>query len=288
MPQILIAGCGYVGTALGRIFAAEGSLVWGLRRRTQFLPLQIQPITADLHQAKTLLSLPSGLDYLFYTAAPEKSDDTSYRLTYVEGLKNLVKSLEEQRIYPKRAFFTSSTAVYIQKNGEWIDEDSPAEARHFSGSRLLEAERFVSESPFPWTVVRFSGIYGPTRARLIEQIKRGELTASGASVHYTNRIHRDDCAGLLHHLMLLESPRGLYLGSDHEPARLCDVVRWLARQLEVSEANFTRGPWKAGDRFRSNKRCRNARVLESGYHFRYPTYRDGYADLLTAANSLKR
>lgn len=285
MPQVLIAGCGYIGTALAKVLVTEGSLVWGLRRRTQFLSPQIRPISADLHQARTLSSLPTGLDYLFYTAAPEKSDDASYRLTYVEGLKNLVKSLEEQQICPKRGFFTSSTAVYVQHNGEWVDEDSPAEAKHFSGSRLLEAERFLSESPFPWTVVRLSGIYGPTRSRLIEQIKRGELTSSGASLNYTNRIHRDDCAGVLHHLMLLENPSELYLGTDYEPARLREVVQWLSERLVASEVNLTQAPRRIADRFQSNKRCRNNRILESGYRFRYPTYRDGYSDLLTGANS---
>jgi len=262
------------------LLTSEDDTVWGLRRRSHLLPSQIRPITADLSRPETLRSLPSPLEYLFYTAAAERSDDASYQITYVEGLKNLIGALNEQGIYPRHAFFTSSTAVYAQKNGEWIDENSPAEAKHFSGSRLLEAERLLSASPFPWTVVRLSGIYGPSRIRLIEQVKGGGVSVTRTSSFYTNRIHQADCAGLLQHLMLLENPLGLYIGSDHEPARLCDVIQWLARQLGVPAQTPTVSLLNAENHFRSNKRCCNARVAESGYRFRYPTYREGYAALL--------
>ena len=280
MSQILIAGCGYVGTALGELCVLEGKTVWGLRRRSHLLPTRIRSITADLGKPETLRSLPSHLEYLLYTAAADRSDDACYEATYVHGLNNLITALDEQKIYPKRAFFTSSTAVYSQTNGEWVDENSPTENKHFSGSRLLEAERLLLASPFPWTVVRLSGIYGPNRTRLLEQIKQGEFMARGSSSSYTNRIHRDDCAGLLNHLMLLKNPFELYLGSDHEPARLCDVVGWLTQKLEVKPQDKAALPSNSESRFRSNKRCNNARVVDSGYCFRYPTFREGYTALI--------
>jgi nucleoside-diphosphate-sugar epimerase len=280
MCQVLIAGCGYVGTALGKLCVGEGKKVWGLRRRSHLLPDQICPITADLGQPETLRSLPPHLEYLFFTAAADRSDDACYQATYVEGLMNLIKALGDQEIYPKRAFFTSSTSVYTQTNGEWIDENSPAENKHFSGSRLLEAERLLLASPFPWTVVRLSGIYGPNRTRLLEQVKRREITVQGSTLSYTNRIHRDDCAALLHHLTHVENPLGLYIGSDHEPARLCDVVGWLAQKFEAQPQVVATSPSDAEGRFRTNKRCCNARLVESGYRFRYPTYREGYSALL--------
>ena len=262
------------------IFASEGKSVWGLRRRSHLLPTPIHPIMADLSRAETICSLPSPLEYLFYTAAAERSDDVSYLATYVNGLKNLIRALDEQKIYPKQAFFTSSTAVYAQTNGEWVDEGSPAENKHFSGSRLLEAECLLLASPFPWTVVRLSGIYGPNRTRLLEQVKRGEITEQGSTSSYTNRIHQDDCVGLLHHLMLLKNPLGLYIGSDLEPAPLCDVVGWLTQKLGVQTQDTAALPSNAETRFRSNKRCSSSRAVDSGYRFRYPTYREGYSALL--------
>ena len=280
MCQILIAGCGYVGIALSKLCVLEGKTVWGLRRKTELLPSLIRPIRADLVQPETLCSLPSRVDYLFYAAGADRSDDACYQATYVVGLKNLIRALDEQSIYPKRAFFTSSTAVYAQTNGEWIDENSPAESKQFSGLRLLEAEQLLLTSPFPWTVVRLSGIYGPNRTRLLEEVKRGEISAQGCSSSYTNRIHQEDCAGLLHHLMSLKDPFGMYVGSDHEPARLCDVVGWLTQELKVPPQNAAGLSSNPESRFRSNKRCCNSRAVASGYRFRYPTFREGYTSLL--------
>ena len=60
-------------------------------------------------------------------------------------------------------FFTSSTGVYAQTHGEWVDEDSPTEPVRYAGKRLLEGERLLLSGPFPATIVRLAGIYGPGR-----------------------------------------------------------------------------------------------------------------------------
>ena len=141
MAHILIAGCGYVGIELGMRLAAEGHAVWGLRRSAEGLPPGIRPVVADLMIPETLRHLPPGFDAIFYTAAPNGSEDAAYRAIYVDGLRHLLEALERQHQSPRRVFFTSSTAVYAQSAGEWVDETSPAEPRHFTGSRLLEIGR---------------------------------------------------------------------------------------------------------------------------------------------------
>ena len=100
-----------------------------------------------------------------------------------------------------------------------MDETSETSPREFSGRRLLEGEQLFLQSPFPATIVRMAGIYGPGRTRLIDQVRRGEAICQTGEPRYTNRIHRDDCAGVLRHLMSLSSPDAMYLGTDHEPAR---------------------------------------------------------------------
>ncbi|MEK6568997.1 MAG: NAD-dependent epimerase/dehydratase family protein, partial [candidate division NC10 bacterium] len=94
MANVLIAGCGYVGTALGTRLASEGHVVWGLRRRTDALPSNIGPLVADLTVPGTLRALPPGLDVVFYTASADASDDEAYRAAYVEGLHNLLRALD--------------------------------------------------------------------------------------------------------------------------------------------------------------------------------------------------
>jgi len=103
---------------------------------------------------------------------------------------------------------------------------------------------------------------------------------------WSNRIHRDDCAGALRHLMLLDGAAGLYLGVDHEPADLCEVQRWLASELGAPAPPTTTGDDSdaeiSGRRRSSNKRCSSQRLVDSGYRFRYPTFREGYGAMLDA------
>ncbi len=233
MAKVLIAGCGYVGTALGLRLAAAGHVVWGLRRNPAGLPPGVRPLAGDLADPGSLGNLPGGLDYAFYTAGADAREAAAYRAAYVEGLRNLLEALGGQGQCPRRIFFTSSMAVYAQGGGEWVDEDSPAEPVHFSGRCILEGERLLFESQFPATVLRFAGIYGPGRTRLVRMVRAGEAAAPGGPPRYTNRIHRDDCAGALHHLMGLAAPEALYIGADHEPVPRGDLVRWLAARLSA-------------------------------------------------------
>ncbi len=274
---MLIAGCGYVGSALGVELSKDGHEVFGLRRRVEGLPEGLVPVAADLAAGAALDALPEGLDFVLYLAGPSGREDAFYRAAYVDGLRNLIGALEAKRQRPKRVFFASSTGVYAQSRGEWVDEESPTEPTHFSGRRLLEGESLLLESEFAATVVRFAGIYGPRRTSLIERVRTGSATYRAGRAHYTNRIHRDDCAGALRHLMGLEAPARLYLAVDSEPAPEAEVLRWLAGALGAPPPRSSR---ESGPRSRGNKRCRNARLLATGYELRYPSFREGYTALL--------
>jgi nucleoside-diphosphate-sugar epimerase len=284
MANILIAGCGYVGTALGMRLVAAGHVVWGLSRSAQGLPPVIRHLAADLTAPQMLRNLPPGLDVVFYTAAPNGSDDAAYLAIYVDGLRHLLEALVRQHQSPRRVLLTSSTAVYAQSAGEWVDETSPTEPRHFTGSRVLEGERLVLDGPFPATVLRLGGIYGPGRTSLIERVRQGLATCRDGPPSYTNRIHRDDCADALYHLMTLPEPDTTYLGVDHEPVDQCDVLRWLAAQLGTPPPSVEASSGADSRRHRTNKRCRNARLVASGYAFHYPSFREGYAALLAGSS----
>jgi len=278
MERVLIAGCGFVGTKLGLELAADGDEVWGLSPSPADLPAPLHPFAADLTKPETLRNLPADLDLVFFTVAPERHDDAGYVSVYVNGLRNLIDALLAQR--PRRILFTSSTAVYEQNDGGWVDETSPTQPRGFSGRRLLEAEHLLHASPFESVVVRLAGIYGPGRGRMVSSVRDGTATCTGGPVVYTNRIHRDDCAGVLRHLAGIPDPLPLYLAADNEPADNRTVLRWLAEQLHKSEpptrpAGELR-PWERA----SSKRCRNDRLIASGYRLLFPTFREGYGAIL--------
>ena len=275
--RILIAGCGYVGTVLATRLAAEGHTVWALRRTSRALPAGVEVLCADLADPTTLVNLPEGLDFVFYTAAAGGYEEPRYRAAYVEGPRNLLNALAHQRQEVKRVFFTSSTGVYAQQGGEWIDEASPAEQTHFSGATLLEGEHIFQTAPWPVTIVRLGGIYGPGRTQQLENV-RNRVAVCPAEPTYVNLIHRDDCAGILHHLMNTDAPEALYLGVDCEPAERGTMLRWMAELLGVPEPP-TASAEAEGRGARGNKRCSNARILSSGYTFAFPTYREGYTDI---------
>jgi nucleoside-diphosphate-sugar epimerase len=138
---------------------------------------------------------------------------------------------------------------------------------------LREAEEVALASGVATIVLRLGGIYGPGRMRLIEQV-RGGAVAVPSTARFVNRIHRDDCAGAIAHLLGLAAPEALYLGVDDDPADLRQVLAWLAERLGVAL------PAPSDDGDAGHKRCKNGRLRASGYALRYPSFRDGYAALL--------
>ncbi|MES2820154.1 MAG: NAD-dependent epimerase/dehydratase family protein, partial [Pseudomonadota bacterium] len=195
--SLLIAGCGDIGSRLGLRLAAEGWAVHGLRRTVAALPAGIQPVAGDLHRAECPEAWPTGaLDYLVYCATASTADEAGYQAAYVEGLRHVLAWLAQRGQSPRRLLFVSSSGVYGQQTGEWVDEDSPAEASGYSGRIMREAEQLALDSGIPATRVRLTGLYGPGREWLLGQVRRGYRVASEPLL-YGNRIHVDDAAALL-------------------------------------------------------------------------------------------
>ena len=279
-PRTLIAGCGKIGSRLGETLAAEGHEVWGLRRRAAALPPPLHTLQADLLQPDALPGvLPEGLDRVFYLATPSEYDDAGYRKAYVQGLANLLDALDRTGQRPGRVGFVSSTAVYGQTDGGWVDEDSPTEPRGFNGRRVLEGERTLHQSGFPGTVVRFAGIYGPGRDRMLRKVEDGDPCHADPP-QYTNRIHEDDCVAVLAHVSRLESADACYLAVDDEPCTDCEVMDWLAGRMGRARPGRVPAPPDGGRA--GNKRCSNRRLRRTGYVLRFPTFREGYEAMLGA------
>lgn len=286
--KLLIIGCGDLGRRLAGQLAPLGYSVTGLRRHPPEDSAELSYRAVDTAEAGALARvLGEGFDVIVVTMTPGERGDEAYRRAYVQTCENLIAGLGKQKQTPRLILYVSSTGVYGQSQGEWVDENSPTEPPRASGQRLLEAEQVIAGSGYPHVIVRFSGIYGPGRRHLIDQVRMGRAKLSG---RYTNRIHADDCAGVMTHLIERqhygeaiehcgEPIKSLYLASDNEPAPMAEVVNWLAMQLEVDRARFDPDSGGLG------KRCSNQRLRESGYQFRYPDYRAGYGALLAEPDS---
>ncbi len=279
---MLILGCGDVGTALGLGLVARGHEAWGLRREAARIPAPIHALAGDLCRPETLPRWPEALDVVFYTAAADDGSPAAYAAAYVDGLRHALDSLAAAKLTAPRLFYTSSTAVYAQQSGEWVDEHSTTEPADERGRILLAGERLAASGSAATTVVRLAGIYGPGRTRLIDGVRNGTVHCGGEVATITNRIHRDDCAGFLAHLATLADPARLYVGVDDEPAERCTVFHWLADRLGVpSPHRGEPAPATARPRSVTNKRCSNASMRKTGYRLRFPTFREGYAALLS-------
>ncbi|WP_121170963.1 SDR family oxidoreductase [Kushneria sinocarnis] len=277
---ILILGCGDVGTALGHLLVKQGHRVIGVRRNSiaALADTGIEGVALDVNAPGALETLPDA-DIIVYAISADRFEEKAYQTAYVDGLTATLAHFEARARAPQHVFFVSSTSVYGQQQGETVNEESPLEPASFSGQRLIEAEQRLAQSPLPGTTVRFSGIYGPGRERLIGQVREGRI-APATPVMYSNRIHRDDCAGVLDFLIRRvfegEPVAPVYLASDRESAPLHEVMKWLARQLKVEPDSEIQSPLRR----RASKRCDSSRLIETGYRFCYPTFREGYEDIL--------
>lgn len=291
--KVLVAGAGYVGLALCAELAQRGDEVIALRRHpptdlTGFASVAADLVDpASLRRAATNGELPEDVDALVYCAAAKRRDQGAYRGAYVDGLRNLLSALRKRGSGPERVIFTSSTAVYEQRDGGWVDERSPTEPDAETARILLEAEAITRDAAEHATVLRLAGIYGPGRTRLLDRIASGEARIPHTPV-YTNRIHRDDCAGLLARLLELDAPPPLVVGVDDRPVDVETLYRFLAAELGVptpAHADEEAGPLAFG---RSHKRCRSVVREAIGYHLRVPSYREGYRDMIAARAGARR
>lgn len=290
--RILMAGCGSLGSAIGLALCAEGHQVWGLRRRAEAVPSPVRPIGADLSQPVSLRNrLPEALDAVIYCLTPAQMDEAGYRMAYVEGLQNLLAEGARAGWSPQQLIYVSSSSVYAQDDDSWVDENSATQPEKATSRQLLNGEQLALSAGIPATVIRFSGIYGGQRTRFIEQVRAGRASLRQDSP-WTNRIHEDDCIGVISHLLQLaftgRQPDPVYLASDCRPARLGEVALWLHQRLGLPAPHQDQHTGEAANRRAGSKRCNNQRLLESGYIFRYPSYREGYDAMLKTAESLAK
>lgn len=277
--SVLIVGCGDVGGRLATQLLDADWQVYGLRRSIERLPAGVIGVAGDLFSEQCPAQWPTGqIDYLVYSAAATDHDEAGYQAAYVDGLKHTLNWLEQNGQRPKRLLFVSSSSVFGQKDGEWVDETSPAQASNYSGRIMLDAEQVALNSALAASVVRLTGIYGPGREWMLGQVRKGYRVAVDPPL-YGNRIHADDAAGLL--AFLLEADRegktldDIYIGVDNAPVPLAEVVGWLRERLGVTEWAEETSTRRAG-----SKRCSNARAKALGWEPRYSSYREGYAAIL--------
>ena len=279
--RVLIAGCGDLGLRVAKLLALESSsnCSWGLRRQPNLESTNdIQGFTwfaADLTQPDTLRDLPEDITQVLYTAAPNARTEADYRAVYREGLERLLQAVASPAL--QRVLFVSSTAVYGDHDAQWIDEDTPTAPKSFNGQVLLETEQWLQSqsAQFETLSLRLSGIYGPGRSYLLDRLRAGQATAPAAESHWVNRIHIEDAAAAVVHLLNLPKPQPIYLVTDSTPLPMRVLYEALAKLVGGPVPPEGPAPTSVG-----SKRLSNARLRDSGFTFKWPDSREGHAALL--------
>lgn len=284
MKRLLIAGCGDLGMKIASLLLQNDQIeCFGLRRHPptgSYSPVsRLRWIAGDVCDAGSLKSFPEGFTDLVYCAAPGERTEEAYKSVYLQGLQNIVHSMGAQTL--KRIIFVSSTAVYGDHGDEWIDETTPTAPKAFNGRILVETEQWLQAyaSSHPGiiaTSARLSGIYGPGRNHLIDRLRRGQAIAPEGQTHWVNRIHIDDAAAAIVHLLSLPQPAALYLVTDSTPLPMRTLYDELARLVGAPSPAIGSTPASVG-----SKRLSNLRLLDSGFIFKWPDSRLGHAALLS-------
>ncbi|QZP37618.1 SDR family oxidoreductase [Halobaculum magnesiiphilum] len=291
--HVTIIGCGYVGLELARQLLANGHDVVGVRRSESgseaVEATGATAVAADATDPDSLSALPDTDAVVFAASSGGRGADAA-RAVYVEGIRNVIREYGARESPPDRLVYTSSTGVYGDHGGDWVDEETPLDPTTDKTRVLAEAERVAREEAaavgIDGTAARFAGLYGPDRYRL-DRYLDGPVTAG-----YLNMVHRDDAAGAVRFLLEADLARDkVVLVVDDEPADKWAFADWLADEcgVEQPEKRTKEERIAAGDlstaaerRIRTSKRCSNDRLRELGYEFKYPTYRTGYRAAIEA------
>jgi len=272
--QTLIIGCGYVGLPLAQALRASGDVVTGWVRSeesaAQLRSLGFTSVIIGSVADEACWHELGRFDAIVHCASSGGGGAPAYREVYLEG----VKQMNHYQAQARR-IFVSSTSVYGQIDGSWVDESSPTEPAAETSRILVEAEREASSNGA--IVVRAAGIYGPGRAALFEKFRRGEAVIEGDGSRWINQVHQADLVQALVHLLDSGTPGQIYNAADDEPVMLRDFYAWCAEVLKKPlpphgpvDANRKRGL--------TNKRVSNRKLRATGWAARCPSFREGLAE----------
>lgn len=268
--HVLIVGLGRIGSALATDLVAMGHQVTGLNRSPRCIN-GVKSIAQPVHQASLVHIAP--VDWVYVILTPDDRTTASYRHVFIDSLAPLYQALGQHPL--QRVILISSTAVYGVGQGEWMDETTLPQPDTPTAQVLWQAEqqwRAIWGNKL--VVVRPSGIYGPGRLRQIEGVRQGKPVRLN---QWTNRIHSDDLVGFLAYLITLTHLAPLYLATDAEPSLQQHVMAYIASQLGLEKVAMLNAPL-------AGKRLSCQWLLQSGYRFKYPGYREGYAMLIALSN----
>lgn len=297
--RILVVGFGFIGTAVARRLHAAGHEVVALTHSPESAakarPEAPFPVAdCDISKSVAVAFLraervaevgrrTAPFEAVLHCASSGRRGADGYREVYLDGCRHLAAAFPEARLV-----FTSSTSVYPQTSGEWVDEESDADPDRETGRLLRESEEIVLETG--GTVARLAGIYGPGRSVLLQRFLEGVAAIDGdpdsrdaaaTPGRWINQIHREDAASALCHLLANSDPDaeggGILNVCDDHPLTQRSLYDALCARFDRPMPPV-RPPDTGRKRGWTNKRVANARLRATGWRPRFPSYLDALAE----------
>jgi nucleoside-diphosphate-sugar epimerase len=278
----LIVGCGYLGSRVARLWREKDNAVAVVTRSAgraaELRTAGYTPLVADVTDGASLDRIRQlvGIDSVLYAVGIDRASGKSMREVYVEGLRNTLDALP---VSVRRFIYISTTGVYAQTDGSWINEDSPSEPAREGGRICLEAEALLTQHAFHdrAIILRLAGIYGPGRIPRRDELLSGQPITAAPDA-WLNLIHVDDAARIVLAVEGQVKPPRVYLVSDGRPVRRRDYYAEAARLLQAPQPVFDAD--KAGAladrRGSTDKRVNNARLTsEVAVDSQFPSFREG-------------
>ena len=281
---VWIAGCGDIGRRLARLYQAEGRKVHGIARSettcqaARAAGIDVVAACMDQPLPFDLTRMAGAALYYFAPPPPKGRRDTT-----------LAAFLDQIGGAPRKIVLISTTGVYGDCDGAWIDESAPLKPVADRAWRRLDAERLVSQ----WArrhhrsqvILRVPGIYAPPERLPLQRIRQGAPVLNETESPFTNRIHADDLATICRAAMD-DGPNGaVFNATDGHPCTMTEYFNRVADyaglprppQISLAEA---RNQLSAGmlSYLAESRRIRNDRLLKQlGVTLRYPSLSDALA-----------
>lgn len=215
------------------------------------------------------LSKIDPVDAVYILLAPADSSVAGYRNVFLDAVPVMVQALQQHPV--QRIIVVSSTRVYGQQQGEQIDDHTASEPADEKGKILLEMERAWQQAfPMHTIIVRPSGIYGISVNRMLHL---AQCTISYPNIHWSNRIHIDDLAAFLVHLLHVEQPAPSYICSNNQPIELHEIIRWFQKQLNLPQLILE-------SQVQTGKKIYARRMLESGFSLQHDQFFKDYLGMM--------
>jgi nucleoside-diphosphate-sugar epimerase len=293
--HLVIFGAGYLGAAVALQAVARGLRVTALTRNPEQARLLsaagVKVVVADMATGVWHPLIPGEADFVLNCVSAGGGGVDGYRHSYLDGMRSVL-AWAAAACAPSATFvYTSSTSVYPQDGGVTVAEDAPIRGSSPTGEILIETEnllRTCADASIPTRafILRLAGIYGPDRHHLLDQLRAGATELAGRGEIRLNLAHRADITEAVWAAFTAPSEvaGGIFNVADNCPATKAEVVAWLAARLGVPPPLFTGEPAPGRRRIVPDRVIANGKLKRVlGWSPAFPTFREGYAHLITSS-----